>query len=352
MKSVEIRELQSSDYLSLALFNSNFPEDTRNETEWLARFKYWWDENPAYDETWTRGFLLLDGDRIVGFVGSFPTLFKAGDEVVKAFNGTTWRVCEDYRKFSIDLWEKNREISKDFYSFNTTPTPDVSKLVTLMGYERYSFIDDKASFLIGNDELLSHFLSGKLPVFIRDIGFCILRLWQFRLNILSSEGLKVNLQPRNHDDLDDLWRRTKDQFTHTNVRNRESVEWYSKNKLIKYVYHGNTLVSYGIYLLAYPNQRIGYYVVLVDFWYDFKFELSLIVNALVKSDISLLNQDKLITSIRYPHYTQDLARILIRIGMLKYRYHFAGYIKRAKGMKHNSISGSSYHTLLQGDFGT
>lgn len=352
MKSVVIRKLQSSDYQSLAIFNSRFPGDTRNDMEWLARFKYWWDENPAYDESWIRGFVLVSSDRIVGFVGSFPTFFKAGDEIVKAFNGTTWRVSEDFRKYSIDLWEKNREISKDYFSFNTTPTPDVSKLITLMGYERYGFVNDKASFLIGNDEFLAQFFSGRLPVIIKNIGSCILRLWQFRLNLLSSDDLKVKLEPMNHDDLVDLWTRTKDQFSHTNVRNHEAVEWYSRNKRIKYVYLGDTLIAYGIYLLTYPNQRIGCYATLVDFWYDFKFKLSIIINALIKSDISLLNQDNSLSTIRYPHYTQDFARIMIRIGMLKYRYHSTSYFRRANRKKPFSISSSSYYTLLQGDFGT
>lgn len=350
MKSVEIRELQSSDYQSLAKFNSTFPGDTRNETEWLARFKYWWDENPAFDETWTRGFLLLDGDRIVGFVGSFPTLFKADDEIVKAFNGTTWRVCADYRKHSIDLWEKNREISKHFFSFNTTPTDNVVKLISKMGYYKYPIGEESFSYQIKDHCSFADSIPIHFPRILVRCAARFIKMYQSIVVNLTMTDYRVQNYISDKSELDRLWDKNSKLLKYTNVRTRTAVEWYGKGKLIHYVYEGKKLVAYAIYQLITNPYSSGKTMVMLDFWYDLSYDIVKIIVALVKHNQNSKNVTT-ISSVRYPHYSKGLAEAYRKVGLSYHKKISVGYL-RLPNHSEQTISGSnSYFTLLQGDMG-
>lgn len=351
MAKISIRELDRTDYHALAEFNARFPSDTRSKQEWLTRFKYWWDNNPAYDESWQRGFLLLDDEEIVGFVGSFPTLFKAGDEIIKAFNGTTWRVLEPYRKHSIELWTCNREVSKFSLSFNTTPTSDVVKMITRLKYKKYSFGKERFSYLIGNPISYSELLPRKLPRWLRQTIAYMLAIYQ-QMMVRSIPGaysiLREQIDP---EDVTHLWERTKDRWAYTNVRDRQAIAWYSEGKDIKFAYNGSTLVAYGIYNHTKHNRNGGITVSLVDFWYDDQDDLYKILMSFINDDRSQLRNNSSISSIRYPHFSQDISDALGSLRLFTHDTQFNGFVRLPNGSDLELRTENSYFTLLQGDYG-
>lgn len=351
MSNISIRELETADYQALAEFNSSFPGDQRSVRDWLNRFKHWWDENPAYDNSWKRGFLLLDGELIVGFVGSFPTFFQSGETIMKAFNGTTWRVLEPYRKWSIELWTCNREVSKNYLSFNTTPTNDVIKMITRLKYFRYPWGNDRYSYLICDPRSFCDLLPGKYPRWMKMSLIYLLKAWQwYRLcripGVMSVRSVNDGLS-----DIDDLWARTVYQYAYTNVRDSKAVLWYSKGKEICYVYNRERLVAYCIYLQSEHSGGRGMTITMADFWYDSSENLSIIMASLIRHDKFSKIRRSGLSTIRYPHFSSAIQRALEEINLFNHTTQNTGFVRLPNGSSINLTPENSYFTLLQGDNG-
>jgi len=349
MDSISIRELASSDYLALARFNSSFPEDQRSTEEWLERFRYWWDDNPAYDDTWQRGFLLLDQGKIVGFVGSFPTYFKSGGCIVKAFNGTTWRVLPEYRKWSIELWTCNREVSKHYLSFNTTPTDDVIKMITRLKYFKYPWGDDRYSYLICDPRSFCALLPGRYSRWIKMSLVYLLKIVQwYRLSKLPGM-MSVRSVSYDPSDVDKLWVRTAPQYQYTNVRDSKAVLWYSKGKEIRYVYNRKKLVAFCIYLQA--KKSDGKKLTMADFWHDRSENLLGILGSLIRYDKRSSSREPGLSTIRYPHFSSAVAKALEETKLSNHAVQYTGFVRLPNGSGIELTPENSYFTLLQGDLG-
>ena len=350
MENVAIRELETSDYEALAIFNSAFPDDKRSKEEWLERFMYWWDQNPAYDENWVRGFLLLDNEKIVGFVGSFPTLFKAGNDIIKAFNGTTWRVLENYRRWSIDLWTKNREVSKDYLSFNTTPTKEVISLIKRYKYFLYPWGNEKASYVITQAKDFSKiFLPPSLNKIngITGIGINMLQILKQRLSkssliVKEIDPLKV--------DLNNLWENTKGTVEFTNVRDSCTVRWYAQNRKMLGVFDKEELIAYALFDLKKHSKYNFQIMIMVDLWYQKITGLKEILSVLIRYCNKYASKN-MITYIEYPHFSKDLSYTCQSLGLNKKSNISTGYIRFANNQKYEMNNDNSYFTLVQGDYG-
>jgi hypothetical protein len=71
-----IKTVTKDDYEQLSLFLVNFQNELRGQAFWQTRFELWWDHNPAFSESITRGWIILDADRIVGFLGNIPSFLQ------------------------------------------------------------------------------------------------------------------------------------------------------------------------------------------------------------------------------------------------------------------------------------
>ena len=78
--------------------------------------------NPAFGKDCLRGAKLVNekDKKIVGFIGLIPLKInlKSSNEIAYAF--TTWRVNEEFRKYSLDLLYFINEILDDKICFNFT----------------------------------------------------------------------------------------------------------------------------------------------------------------------------------------------------------------------------------------
>ena len=98
-----LRAVQQCDYSDLALFLSEEFVEGLSQDYWMSRFRFWWDNNPAFSEDMEKGRLLLVDEKIVGFLGIIPTLMLCFEAEKKVFNLTTWVVKPDYRSLSMQL---------------------------------------------------------------------------------------------------------------------------------------------------------------------------------------------------------------------------------------------------------
>lgn len=350
MNEPTIRELRDSDYEALAAFNAAFPGDNLGAARWLDRFRHWWDNNPAYDSSWKRGFLMESDGTIVGWVGSFPSLFKAGDAVVKAFNGTTWRVLPEYRQWSIDLWGYNRGVSKHYLSFNTTPTEDVAKLILRLRYFRFPWGRDAYSYTIVNAGKFCCFFSPRIPY----LG----RIWLSKIlwgvsRILTKESnvYRVAIMEDDLSGVDNLWERTRSQYVFTNVRDGQSVEWYRQGKLMHGVYNNGILIAYALYLRNIHCGTGQSLLTMVDFWYDRNEHLNSILSSLVRFDYKKSRKENTLVSIRYPHFSKEISKAFSSIFPLYRNNRYSGFLRNPDKSGYRIDDSNAYFTLLQGDFG-
>lgn len=259
MTRVLIRELQSSDYQSLAIFNSNFPGDTRSETEWLARFKYWWDENPAYFTDHIKGVVLINDNEIVGCALNIPTRMLWGGKEVLVVSGTTWRVLPSYRKYSMDLWLEHRELTKDLVYFNTTPNETVKRMLKVLKFSNFQvahtwFYYFGAPSIMVNSKVIHIGLN-----IIKCLTTCMI---QVRRNFYKKLTFKVVTDEQQFDELHQLWIAHRADFEFTNVRDKRYLKWISESKLIIMIKENQNLLGYLIL-----NENIEKKtVILVDYW--------------------------------------------------------------------------------------
>ena len=129
----ETEVVLASDYEELADFLATFPGLEGRRDAWLARFRWWWEENPVFSEELLRGWLLREAGRIVGFMGAIPLRFQIQGAESIAFAGTTWRVLKEYRGQSLALKRAQMATRKNALQFSTTPKPDVAALLKVLG---------------------------------------------------------------------------------------------------------------------------------------------------------------------------------------------------------------------------
>jgi hypothetical protein len=350
MTDIRIRELIDTDYSALASFNSTFQDDKLSTEQWQAKFYHWWDDNPAYDGNWKRGFLLLDGARIVGWVGSFPTYFYAMGQVITAFNGTTWRVLPEYRQWSIDLWTYNREVSKHYLSFNTTPIDEIIPLIRKLKYFQYPWGEEKVSYLITDSRQFVRFYLGKpwfrLAIALAPIVWAVQR---FTLK-LTPNGMRVVSGLPSEADLDSLWEATRSRISYTNVRDSRVVRWYADNRTVLGVYDERGLAACAVFGSLGHNRHKGKEVHLMDIWFKNADCMYPALQAIICASVQLAKREKAVM-IRFPHCSKSMSRLLDQTGMRTIHQSHLGFVKLGKGQDFVFTHENSWFTRLQGDYG-
>lgn len=350
MAEISIRELTDSDYPALADFNSSFNDDKLSAEQWHAKFRYWWNDNPAYDGNWKRGFLLLDGDRIVGWVGSFPTLFYADGQIIHAFNGTTWRVLPGYRQYSIDLWTSNREVSKHYLSFNTTPIDEIIPLIRKLKYFQYPWGEEKVSYLITDSRQFAISYLGKPWSHLAIVLAPLISIAQrFTLKITPSAMRVVSGMPSDVE-LDLLWEATRSWLSYTNLRDSRTVRWYSHDRTVMAAYDETGLAACALFGFLGHSRHQSMELHLLDIWFRNAHCMKPALHAIIGESIRLAKKDKAVM-IRFPHCTKLMSEYLDQTGIRTTHQSHLGYVKLGKGQEFALTPENSWFTRLQGDYG-
>jgi hypothetical protein len=352
MTDLRIREIKDSDYGSLGIFNARFPNDTLSAEKWQARFLHWWDYNPAYGSDWKRGFIMEHQGSIVGWVGSFPSFFKANDQIIKAFNGTTWRVIPDYRQWSIDLWSYNRDVSTQYLSFNTTPIEEIIPLIKKFQYRLHPWGDSKVSIVTTDPaKLLRYRLPSKYSWMFKPIGFMLDFEQRLRLNRTIEKKLDVSFEIPSDSDLESLWRDSQGNYQFTNVRDSKSVRWYSSNRVMLSLYDESRLVAWALFGQIEHHKYQTNELWLQDLWLLSRADLTNVLKVLMVAIDEHARKLK-VTLVRVPHFSSEMSIVIKSLGLKELAYNHTGYVRMSRDQDYGFDPDHSWFTMLQGDYNT
>lgn len=324
---IVIREIRNSDYDQLAEFNAAFPNETRTKNEWLDRYMIWWDLNPAYKPSHPRGVIALDGKKVFGTTNNFPSrMIWDGREQIVA-NGSTWRVLPEYRKYSMDIWDKHREMTSQFIIFNTSANPNVIRLLKLLRANEF-IISNKWFYYFGSIKGLN-----KNPI-LRIIPFTHRML----LRLLPKSNNKFDIREGlpSKEEMNTLWDSCKFHYTFTNVRDYEFIKWlYATNKIFS-IYSKNKFLGY----FALHHDKYKNCTILSDFWPK---EISQLCFELILEVIR--KYPKTCTII--PSYCENIKHGSIKALLVPRRNCSIGYILSPE--RYIISKTNSFLTMLQGD---
>jgi hypothetical protein len=357
----EITLVRRDDYPALAAFMASFPGTiARSEPAWRNRLSAWWDANPAFDESLTRGWMLRDEGRISGFFGSIPLKVQLGGAETRAFTGTSWRVLPEQRGGSLGLKLKQLQAHPEHAHFSTTPLEELLPLLQRLGYQRLERgpdTDQQSQFVHAGDR----FLEPKIPAvpgraLLATIGAPALAVVQaFRMRPASRFAHDdVRELPRADAAFDVLWERTRTRYPNTNVRTAAVVNWYcfaiqpAEKKLLAY-YDRDALAGY---MVLWMKDRSGRrFMECVDVWIDPAADEARVLGALVAKAAACARREAF-ERVLFPYFHPHLAALYRRLGL------FSGpaqprreFIKVPAHLREAVTPDTSYFVRAQGDYG-
>lgn len=356
----EVSTVRPDEYEKLALFLANFPGETRSMESWLKRLRAWWDCNPAFVNSFTRGWLLQEKGQIVGFLGDIPLKFQLLGKETTVFAGTTWRVLPQYRGMSMALKRRQMNEHKERLHFSTTPRPEVVRMLKLL---RSRPIDrgegtDAHSLIILNFEKplrmrFQHAFPGTIAAKMLSPILDVYQSFRTRPVQTSIPG-KVKELAKADEAFDDLWERTRTKHLNTNVRTAETVNWYcftnhqTEKKLLAY-YEGRQLFGYMVFLTdEMPGMRI---FECVDLWIDPAGGEDKILAALVAKAWKVAKHGSF-DRVVLPHFDCNTAALYKKLGLLKRRaWGKREFFNGPHHLMDKITAENSYFVTALGDYG-
>jgi len=348
--------LKPENYDELALFLSGFENEVKNKDAWLDVFRLWWESNPAFSGDIERGWILVDGKKIVGFIGNIPSSFQLLGKKTTVFTISTWNVLPAYRAQSIDLLFKTMDAAGRSILFDTTPTEAVATILGSFGFSPLPGYQNKNSLIVINhgkflrsklaDNIIGDVLSIALAPIIKMLQF-------FCERQLRRRGVRnVKEVSRADPAFDRLWERTKGLYANTNIRTAAMVQWYCfENRVNKKwlfgCYEGGELLGY---LIA-GSEASGNLRMLkcFDLWLDPSQDG--VLESLVGFTARFAGQNSFDAAI-FPHFTKKLGSRYNKLGMLRRRgKKIREYLKIGPECAAAISEGDSYFVELQGDRG-
>jgi hypothetical protein len=354
----DLPTVDANDYTALARFLTEYPHETQTSEYWLARFRHWWDANPAFGPDTPRGWLLRDeeaGGDIVGFLGNVPSRFMTEAGEITAYSATTWRVRPEYRTSSIHLYLAQIEAGEGRVLFNNTPNDNVVRVL------RYLKFDSRPSYSSGRAFLVAlrpaSVLGGYLArlALPRTLGALFSPAIHFAqipcaLLLCGNSVDRVRVVDRADTAFDALWQRTRGLYN-TTVRSAAQLNWlcfgnpYARRILLGY-FDGEQLR--GFMVLGSASWRGVQTLECLDLWLDIRDDhhvaTALIAGAVRHAQGS--GADLLVLHA----YTPRLAALFRRLGIVFTRQDTRQVFFRADAaLTANLGSISTYLTALEGD---
>jgi len=127
-RSARVRPLGANDAEAVSTFLHDRVDSKRSADEWRTLFEHRWDRDRS-----PVGYALVDGNEIVGFIGTIRSK-RIINGVVEAFcNLTTWYVLPQYRGSGLLLLLQAIKHG-DGTITNLTPTVDVEQICVRLGF--------------------------------------------------------------------------------------------------------------------------------------------------------------------------------------------------------------------------
>jgi hypothetical protein len=348
---ITLEPVRADVYQDLAEFNAGFEDETRPLEFWLGRFRLWWDDNPAWEADGARGWTLVSGGRIVGFVGVVPALFQMNAVETRAGISTTWRVHGTHRGASLKLMTAVVSGGKDQILFSTTAKREIGPIMHALGYRRMPALGGPRSLLVVDAARFGAAVGGGAAAgAARLLGPLVRRVHHRAFTLLAGRRLAVRQVRRADGEFDALWERTRRQYPTATVRNAAWVNWqcFSSPWFTKEVvaaYDGEQLRGFAIAVVA---DLKGLKVLdCVDLWYDFG---DLSVAAALTRGLADVAMARHCAVVQVPHFNAAVGRALGGKGLLKTtREPISGLWRGPKQFLSESDAQNAYLTLIEGD---
>ena len=318
-------------------------------------FRLWWEENPAFAPGMKRGWVVIDSDRIGGFIGSLPCPLQLGGKPVTAFSATTWRVLPEFRNQTMGLIFQWMALGKTAPLFGTTPTNDVVKILQTLRFTLLPPADNhNASVLVLNSRNVLASMagdSGMMEFAALLAGPAANQVQRFLARKVHGADLsKVRRICQADSSFDDLWERTRHIYANTNVRTAAWVNWYSfqppnAGKLLLGYQDGAGLHAY---ILCQPKKHDRLKVLeCADFWTEPDCEEALPALLRATEDHARAEGYDLVL---LPHFTAAYGTALSDLGLLTREIKLkTNYFKPTAGA--DVKPENSYFVSAQGDYG-
>nr|CAX84251.1 uncharacterized protein bu93_0130 [uncultured bacterium] len=358
MTMTRLVPIQAEDYPTLATFCATFPGDTLGAEPWEHRFRFWWEENPAFHGEWVRGWSLLDGTRVVGMLADIPSHIQLLGHETTVSNLAAWRVLPEYQQESSRLLATLLADARARPVFNTTATP---QLATLLRSFRFRNLAENVTehLFVTHSTFLAWQLrqKKKLPGFLATpTAWCALHLQ--RAGALfepayTQEGLHIQIIDSIGPEFDRLWQRTSTLFSFTHCRRAVDLQWIMRSHPLHplllcgcYTHH-DTLIGYGLFVHRAVEHPVGaVHLLCLDLWSEWTTVTPYV--AMIRGAIRYGARNRLAMVI-VPHYHDMIARAARLSAMAVHRASPATiYCRLPRGV---ALGISSEESRLSGYFG-
>ncbi|MBI3541728.1 MAG: hypothetical protein HY075_00420 [Deltaproteobacteria bacterium] len=297
--SAKISVVEPADYERVAAYLAAYPGEKRAADVWRERFGLWWEGNPAFGGDVERGWVLRDGERVVGFLGNVPTWFQTPRGVVRGYTASTWRVDEPYRKKSVSLYLRQVANAREGILFNTTANENVKSVLEALSFSK----------LPPSRTGKNTFLALRFPL---SLAQAPLLAW-LALGAARAGG-EVREVTRADSAFDTLWDSTRGLYPFTSVRSSQVLNWFCfsapafSKRLLGYYEDGRLLG----YVACFSSDWRGYRVwECLDLWAVGGERRVAVTRALVRAAIAAAGRE---TFFVLPHFSADLADVYGPLG--------------------------------------
>jgi hypothetical protein len=348
---VTIEPVRADLYRSLAEFNAHFEDESRPVEFWMDRFRSWWDDNPAWDDRAVRGWTLITGENIVGFVGLFPSYFQLNGAETRAWISTTWRVHDAYRGQSLKLMSAVVSSAGNQLLFSTTARREIAPVMHVLGYRRMPALGGRRSLLVVDAARVAAVVGVRaVSAMARACGPVVRRVHFRVFALLARPGVHVRQVYAADGAFDALWDRTCRQYPTATVRNATWVNWqcFANRWFAKEVvaaYDGSHLRGFAVALAA---EWKGLKVLdCIDLWYDFDDPAVAVALMRGLADLAIARNCHVV---QVPHFNEAVGRALSSRGLFSAnREAIVGYWRGPKPVIDGSTTQNVYLTLIEGD---
>ena len=338
-------------YPALADFNAHFEDETRPAEFWMDRFRSWWDDNPAWDAASVRGWTLVTGDSIVGFVGLFPSYFQLNGTETRAWISTTWRVHGAHRGESLKLMSAVVSGARKQVLFSTTAKREIAPVMQVLGYRRMPALGGRRSLLVVDVARFTAVLGARaVAAMARVVAPVVRRIHCRAFALIARPRLLVRQVHAADVAFDALWDRTRLQYPTATVRNASWVNWQCfanrwYGKEVVAAYDGARLRGFAVAMVAdWKGLKI---LDCVDLWYNFA---DLGVAAALMQGLADLAATRDCDVVQVPHFNEAVGRALSGKGLLSAnREPITGYWRGPRPLIDGLTVQNAYLTLIEGD---
>ncbi|MBF0215266.1 MAG: hypothetical protein HQM00_17190, partial [Magnetococcales bacterium] len=329
--------IEANDYPALARFCATFPGEKRDESYWLARFRFWWEENPAFSADFPRGGVLENHGQLGGMFALIPGRVQFHGQPRIAANMSCWRVLPHFRGRSLALFLMLLEQAKGHPVFNTTPTPEVETILHRVPFIPFAQGIQTESVWVSRPREGGVWAGVKricqiswnwsprsssrpLPLaVVETLAQHYRQMTRLRQSMAQAGTLAVCETPGPA--FDRLWQRTGTHQAMTNVRTGPMLEWYLKRNpnpgrpvLLTHEKNGE-LRAFGLFARRpSPHWPDREHLDTLDVWAEPSWEAHLL--PLLGFALHYAREAG-IPVLRIPHYHPDLARLCAGIGLTR-----------------------------------